>query len=711
MVPGVEDPRIVGICLSGGGIRSAAFSLGAIQALQIQLGLLNGPHRAGFMSAVSGGSYTAAAYCLAAGGVLDTPSIRINHPDVRREAEAMATDRTADGRPLGPDGHPLWTIDDRDNLTTLWWPFRVFIDVFRMYRDAFRGQPRLTRRFEEKLLNQLVGSGWKSESASDALMPGTPESEYIRNHARYMAEPSGMLATSVQIIFLVLLSMTMVVGSVTILGAVFGALNRFVGLQEFNSNQHQFSQPPSDHGGHSLWLHHQAPWLIVVLAYFAFLTYSRYEARRTLLRRKLAVELTPLDITTRGMALLGFFLVVLFVMCQFAPELLYKVRLHPVSDSHLLTLFITGAASLGSAGCASPALIAVLRSRAIAMPAALAKRSTRLADFGKALAYRLLQLIVAISLPLALLLAFMGGWLLTATNDASLFVLPTLLIWGGEILFFGWLFGGYHNMTPFNFYRNKLSRCFNLIRQSKDGSEAHRARQRVETPALFTLRDADVPELLICASANLSEEGTAPAGALARPIVFSPSTVYMPNIYGAAFDTKTLDSAIRAKYRAKRPLASVYDGSVMTCVAITGAAISPSMGKFTRSWLRALMGFLNMRLGIWMPNPASPDVREAVNETHVAPRVLPSTRYFIRELRGRHFLNSDLIYVSDGGHYENLGLVELVRRGCQEIWCIDGSGDQPGTAVSLAESLTLITSELGLASIHRRAGLSGVGIS
>ena len=37
-----------------------------------------------------------------------------------------------------------------------------------------------------------------------------------------------------------------------------------------------------------------------------------------------------------------------------------------------------------------------------------------------------------------------------------------------------------------------------------------------------------------------------------------------------------------------------------------------------------------------------------------------------------------------------------MRRGCNEIWCIDGSGDRPGTAVALAESLTLITSELGL---------------
>src|SRR3981189_459678 len=97
-----------------------------------------------------------------------------------------------------------------------------------------------------------------------------------------------------------------------------------------------------------------------------------------------------------------------------------------------------------------------------------------------------------------------------------------------------------------------------------------------------------------------------------------------------------------------------------------------------------------------MPNPANPNIRDSITRHGKAPKIVPSTRYLIRELRGRHYLNSDLIYVSDGGHYENLRLIELLRRGCNEIVCIDGSGDRPGTAVALAESLTLITSELGL---------------
>jgi hypothetical protein len=60
----LEDPEPgkAGICCSGGGIRSAAFNLGALQALQSKRAL----SEAKYLSAVSGGSYIAAAFCMVA---------------------------------------------------------------------------------------------------------------------------------------------------------------------------------------------------------------------------------------------------------------------------------------------------------------------------------------------------------------------------------------------------------------------------------------------------------------------------------------------------------------------------------------------------------------------------------------------------------------------------------------------------------------------
>jgi hypothetical protein len=80
-------------------------------------------------------------------------------------------------------------------------------------------------------------------------------------------------------------------------------------------------------------------------------------------------------------------------------------------------------------------------------------------------------------------------------------------------------------------------------------------------------------------------------------------------------------------------------------------------------------------------------------------RSLPTVRgftYFYRELLGRHPIDASLIQVTDGGHYENLGLVEALRRRCRLIFCIDGSGDPPPLLCGLSDAIRLAQSELGV---------------
>jgi hypothetical protein len=45
----------------------------------------------------------------------------------------------------------------------------------------------------------------------------------------------------------------------------------------------------------------------------------------------------------------------------------------------------------------------------------------------------------------------------------------------------------------------------------------------------------------------------------------------------------------------------------------------------------------------------------------------PGLLYLLREMVGRNGLRNRYVYVTDGGHWKNLGLVELLRRGCQHI--------------------------------------------
>lgn len=75
---------------------------------------------------------------------------------------------------------------------------------------------------------------------------------------------------------------------------------------------------------------------------------------------------------------------------------------------------------------------------------------------------------------------------------------------------------------------------------------------------------------------------------------------------------------------------------------------------------------------------------------------VPRPTLLLRELFGRFRADSRFVYVTDGGHYENLGLVELIRRGCTEIYCFDAAGDQLDAFNTLADALSLARTELGV---------------
>jgi hypothetical protein len=62
---------------------------------------------------------------------------------------------------------------------------------------------------------------------------------------------------------------------------------------------------------------------------------------------------------------------------------------------------------------------------------------------------------------------------------------------------------------------------------------------------------------------------------------------------------------------------------------------------------------------------------------------------------GHHTLKADFLYVTDGGHYENLGLVELLRLGCTEIYCLDASDDGTPFA-ALGEAIAIARTDVGV---------------
>ncbi|WP_220456550.1 patatin-like phospholipase family protein [Rugamonas brunnea] len=104
-------------------------------------------------------------------------------------------------------------------------------------------------------------------------------------------------------------------------------------------------------------------------------------------------------------------------------------------------------------------------------------------------------------------------------------------------------------------------------------------------------------------------------------------------------------------------------------VAVSGAAASPNMGYHSSPPLTFLMTLFNLRLGRWSPNP--------IKEKHwqsASPRI--GLFSILAELFGLTDTNADFLYLSDGGHFENLGLYELVRRRCRLVVAVDASCDE-----------------------------------
>ena len=115
-------------------------------------------------------------------------------------------------------------------------------------------------------------------------------------------------------------------------------------------------------------------------------------------------------------------------------------------------------------------------------------------------------------------------------------------------------------------------------------------------------------------------------------------------------------------------------------MAVSGAAASPSMGFHSSPSLAFLMTLFNVRLGRWFVNPTRPiptPKRSAIQPTP-SPRTSPKVGilHLINELFGLTDAHSDYVYLSDGGHFENLGIYELVRRRCRLIVAVDASADR-----------------------------------
>jgi Patatin-like phospholipase len=128
-------------------------------------------------------------------------------------------------------------------------------------------------------------------------------------------------------------------------------------------------------------------------------------------------------------------------------------------------------------------------------------------------------------------------------------------------------------------------------------------------------------------------------------------------------------------------------------VATSGAAASPNMGYHSMPAFAFLMGVFNIRLGRWVGNPHA-DGQVEKTWLRSGPRV--ALFHLLREAFGLTNKDSGFVYLSDGGHFENLGIYELVRRRCRYIIACDAGADERYGFEDLGNAIRKCRTDLGV---------------
>jgi hypothetical protein len=136
-----------------------------------------------------------------------------------------------------------------------------------------------------------------------------------------------------------------------------------------------------------------------------------------------------------------------------------------------------------------------------------------------------------------------------------------------------------------------------------------------------------------------------------------------------------------------------------TAMAISGAAVSPNWGYHSSPLTSFLMSLFNVRLGSWQGNPRN-------NRTCEQRQPWVNLEIMLREALGRTSDEGRFVYLSDGGHFENLGLYEMVRRRCHTIVVSDAGADPSCALEDLGNAIRKIAIDLDVKIIFDRVDVA-----
>lgn len=152
-----------------------------------------------------------------------------------------------------------------------------------------------------------------------------------------------------------------------------------------------------------------------------------------------------------------------------------------------------------------------------------------------------------------------------------------------------------------------------------------------------------------------------------------------------------------------KPTEQVAGGQIRlaTAMAISGAAVNPQGGvsgggPTTGPIVSLAMSLLSLRLGYWLRWSKRPALLQPLNPygNHIQPGLLLALGRLLNR-RGAAENAAGFREIADGGHFENLGIYELVRRRCGLIVACDGEADPTASYQNFTNALRRIEDDFG----------------
>ncbi|NKJ92818.1 hypothetical protein GFM14_14625 [Rhizobium leguminosarum bv. viciae] len=237
-------------------------------------------------------------------------------------------------------------------------------------------------------------------------------------------------------------------------------------------------------------------------------------------------------------------------------------------------------------------------------------------------------------------------------------------------LFATWPFLSVNANSLHQLYRDRLGNAF-FVRAAAGATDPHQA----DVLKLSAINTENAPYPLINAALNVPGSSFANRrGRNADFFFFSPR--YVGSEASGYASTSDMEGAMKSF-------------SLGTATAVSGAAAAPNMGMASIRPLSLTIALLNVRLGYWIRHPRHVAQGRQILKKYPGPVFLLSEAF---SKTGIKLTKEDVtksetgfVFLTDGGHIDNLGVYGLLRRRCKVIFAVDGEADPAMAFPSLVQ--------------------------